>query len=181
MSGSNHHFTQAVDCKQCISADFEYAITVGNQFDLSFFDITAVHMNISGYTVENFCRFIFVKNTLLFFPNIKMFFSDGKKCRNIFFANDVTFFKENTLFFILYNLCYIMAKYMPDSIFCTNLFHCIHLLFLRNSVEITLELPFISSTATIWILLYLEQKEIVKIIVNTRKYRGYLSDNRYIF
>ena len=138
-------------------------------------------MNISGYTVENFCRFIFVKNTLLFFPNIKMFFSDGKKCRNIFFANDVTFFKENTLFFILYNLCYIMAKYMPDSIFCTNLFHCIHLLFLRNSVEITLELPFISSTATIWILLYLEQKEIVKIIVNTRKYRGYLSDNRYIF
>ena len=74
-------------------------------------------MNISGYTVENFCRFIFVKNTLLFFPNIKMFFSDGKKCRNIFFANDVTFFKENTLFFILYNLCYILAKYMPDCIF----------------------------------------------------------------
>ena len=71
MSGSNHHFTQAVDCKQCISADFEYAITVGNQFDLSFFDTTAVHMNISGYTVENFCRFIFVKNTLLFFPNIE--------------------------------------------------------------------------------------------------------------
>ena len=106
MSGSNHHFTQAVDCKQCISADFEYAITVGNQFDLSFFDITAVHMNISGYTVENFCRFIFVKNTLLFFPNIKMFFSDGKKCRNIFFANDVTFLKR-TPFFSSFIICVI--------------------------------------------------------------------------
>ena len=75
MSGSDHHLSETVYAKKSSSVDLQKTVAVSDHFYFAFFYLCSVHMSAGADFIQNLRPFVFVKDSLLFFPYKKMLFS----------------------------------------------------------------------------------------------------------
>ena len=125
MPGRNHHFAQGIDSHQSFHIHLKKPVRLRKQVDLSFFDGRRNHVFIHAYPAKDVGGFVFMQHPLLLFPNEQVVLSEGKQHGDIFFRHDMPLPECGVFRHALYNLCDIVAQYMPHRLGCVNLFHLI--------------------------------------------------------
>ena len=80
-------------------------------------------MVVFTHLIKDLRCFIFMKNRVIFFPDVNMIFSDTQKYRDIFLRDNVPL-AENRVFCDTFNdLGNVVAENLTDRIFCFYQFH----------------------------------------------------------
>lgn len=80
-------------------------------------------MVVFTHLIKDLRCFIFMKNRVIFFPDVNMIFSDTQKYRDIFLRDNVPL-AENRIFCDTFNdLGNVVAENLTDRIFCFYQFH----------------------------------------------------------
>ena len=83
-----------------------------------------VHTNVA----QNLCRFIFMQDIFVLFPDINVFLAHAEQNGNIFLRDDMPFTENRVLGHARDNLRDIMAEYLSDRL---GGFNQLHLFFPR--------------------------------------------------
>ena len=124
MEGGDHHLAIGIDLLQSCDVDFQQAVAVRDQLDLSLLDILVpVQMLVFAEIVQHHRRIVLMHHRFIDLPDVDMVLSDRKQHRHILLRDDMSLPEHRSLLHAPDDLCDVMTEHLTHRIFC---FHQLH-------------------------------------------------------
>ena len=119
VSGSDHHLVDLVDCIQSFHINHKQSVAGSSQFNLAFFNFRGDHIFSPGNLAQDPGCFIFMVDSIIFFPYIELVFSHTQKNGDIFLCDNMPFPEPGAFGDPFDDLGQVMTEHLSYRIFCT--------------------------------------------------------------
>ena len=123
VDGGDHHLGRAVHGQQGFAVDFQQAVAVGDELDLSLFRLGAVDILARSGLVQQRGGFVLVEDAGLFLPDVEVFFADGEQHGDVLRLDDMALAETCALELAGNDLGNVVAEHLACRVFGTNQFH----------------------------------------------------------